>query len=101
MNATGTGVSQPFVEHDSPLAIPCNCRQFSATRKRGKCLSRRAGQIPSVRMRFNRTKGVEEYFFKYWVDVPGQEERRRETKVIGPVKRFFSRMRRAGKRCQL
>src|SRR5258708_8297887 len=74
------------IEHDSFLAIPCNCRQFSATRKRGKCLSRRAGQNPSVRTRFNRTKGVEEYFFQYWVDVPGQEERRRETKVIGPVK---------------
>jgi integrase len=34
----------------------------------------------------NRTKGVEEYFFQYWVDVPGQEERRRETEVVGPVK---------------
>jgi hypothetical protein len=49
-------------------------------------MSRRAGQNPSVRTCFNRTKGVDEYFFQYWSDVPGQEERRRETEVIGPVK---------------
>ena len=48
-------------------------------------MSRRAGQNPSVRTRLNRTKGIEEYFFQYWTDVPGQEERRRETEVIGPV----------------
>lgn len=48
-------------------------------------MSRRAGQNPSVRTRLNRTKGIEEYFFQYWIDVPGQEERRRETEVIGPV----------------
>src|SRR5262249_4713094 len=57
----------------------------SATRKRGKCMSRRAGQNPSVRTRFNRTKGLEEYFFQYWVDVAGQEGRQRQTEVIGPV----------------
>jgi hypothetical protein len=34
-------------------------------------MSRRAGQNPSVRTRFNRTKGVDEYFFQYWIDVPG------------------------------
>jgi hypothetical protein len=28
---------------------------------------------------------VEEYSFQYWVDVPGQEERKRETEVLGPV----------------
>ena len=86
MNAVGTRVSQTLIENHSALAIPCKCRQFSATRKRGKCMSRRTGQNPSVRTRFNRTKGVEEYFFQYWIDVPGQEERRRETEVIGPVK---------------
>jgi integrase len=48
-------------------------------------MSRRPGQNPSVRTRLNRTKGVKEYFFQYWVDVPGQEERSRETEVIGPV----------------
>jgi len=73
------------VEHDSALALTCNRRQFSATRKRGKCMSCRAGQNPSVRTRFNRTKGIKEYFFQYWIDVPGEEERRRETEVIGPI----------------
>jgi len=56
-----------------------------ATRKRGKCMSRRAGQDPSVRKRFNRSKDVEEYYFQYWIDVPGQEERKRETEVVGTV----------------
>ena len=31
-------------------------------------------------------KGVEEYFFQYWVDIPGKEKRKRETEIIGPVK---------------
>ena len=48
-------------------------------------MGRRTGQNPSVRTRLNRTKGVEEYFFQYWVDVPGLEERRRQTEVIGLV----------------
>src|SRR5471030_68724 len=73
------------VEQQSSLGIPSLRRQFPATRKRGKCMSRRPGQNPSVRTRLNRTKGVKEYFFQYWVDVPGQEERSRETEVIGPV----------------
>ena len=55
-------------------------------RKRGKCMSRRKGQNPSVRIRFNETKGVSEYFFQYWIDVPGEEERQRRTEVIGSVK---------------
>ena len=63
------------------IALP----PVSATRKRGKCMSRRDGQNPSVRTRFNRTKGVEEYFFQYWLDIPGQEERRRQTEVVGLV----------------
>src|SRR5271167_373020 len=49
----------------------------SATRKRGKCMSRRAGQYPSVRIRLNRRKGIEEYFFQYWIDVPGRENRKK------------------------
>jgi hypothetical protein len=48
-------------------------------------MSRRAGQNPSVRIRFNRRKGIEEYFFQYWIDVPGREKRKRETEIIGPV----------------
>jgi len=40
---------------------------------------------PSVRIRFNRRKGIEEYFFQYWIDVPGREKRKRETEIIGPI----------------
>src|SRR5208283_1331817 len=68
--------------HPDTIALP----PVSATRKRGKCMSRRAGQNPSVRIRLNRRKGIEEYFFQYWIDVPGREKRKRETEIIGPVK---------------
>ena len=68
-----------FARSDSIASPPIPAR------KRGKCMSRRDGQNPSVRTRFNRTKGVKEYFFQYWIDVSGAEERRRETEVLGPV----------------
>ena len=74
--------SIPFDNHAS-IALPP-----VPARRRGKCMSRRNGQNPSVRTRFNRTKGVEEYFFQYWVDVPGQEERKRLTEVIGSTKQM-------------
>jgi hypothetical protein len=32
-----------------------------------------------------RADGKKYYFFQYWIDVPGQEERRRQTEVIGIV----------------
>jgi len=32
-----------------------------------------------------RDDGKKYYFFQYWIDVPGQEERRRQTEVIGLV----------------
>jgi hypothetical protein len=51
-----------------------------ATRKRGKCMSRRAGQDPSVRKRFNRSKNVEEYYFQYWIDVPARKNAREKQK---------------------
>jgi integrase len=51
--------------------------------RRGKCMSRRKGQNPSVRTRFNKTKGEKEYFFQYWEDVPGEERRQRSTVVLG------------------
>src|ERR1700757_1997253 len=53
-----------------PTADTIGLPPVSATRKRGKCMSRRAGQNPSVRIRFNRRKGIEEYFFQYWIDDP-------------------------------
>src|SRR5260370_41515891 len=76
--------SKHSVEQESNLDIPSPRRTFSATRKRGKCMSRRAGQNPSVRMRLNRTKGIKEYFFQYWIDVPGKgrtEKRNRNNRT--------------------
>ena len=55
-----------------------------ATRKRGKCMSRRRGQNPKVRVG-ERASGEKYFFFQYWVDVPGQEEKGRRTEIIGLV----------------
>ena len=59
------------------IAVP----PVPATRKRGKCMSRRKGQNPKVRVG-KRADGTKYYFFQYWLDVAGREERRRETEVI-------------------
>jgi len=90
-------MSEPFLSESSvvsagqPPAPGCTVRSniigappVSATRKRGKCVSRRKGQNPEVRVG-ERAKGKKYYFFQYWIDVPGQEERRRQTEVIGLV----------------
>jgi integrase len=50
-------------------------------------MSRRKGQNPVVRVG-KRANGEKYYFFQYWLDVPGQEERRRETEVLGVVKQM-------------
>ena len=81
MLAMGRQVPVASLPHADTIALP----SVSATRKRGKCISRRAAQNPSVRMRLNPRKGIEEYFFQYWIDVPGREKRKRETEIIGPV----------------
>jgi integrase len=47
-------------------------------------MSRRKGQNPAVRVG-KRADGQKYYFFQFWMDVPGQEERRRQTEVIGLV----------------
>jgi hypothetical protein len=47
-------------------------------------MSRRKGQNPKVRVG-KRADGTKYYFFQYWLDVAGREERRRETEVIGLV----------------
>ena len=51
-------------------------------RKRGKCMSRRSGRNPKVRVG-KRADGTKYFYFQYWVDVPGQEERQRKTEVLG------------------
>jgi integrase len=55
-----------------------------ARKRRGKCMSRRKGQNPQVRTK-RRVDGTQVYYFQYWLDVPGVEERKRMTDVIGPV----------------
>ena len=50
--------------------------------RRGKCMSRRRGQNPKVRVG-KRADGTKYYFFQYWMDVPGREERKRMTVVLG------------------
>jgi len=45
-------------------------------------MSRRTGQNPKVRVG-KRANGKKYFFFQYWVDLPGREERKRMTEVIG------------------
>lgn len=47
-------------------------------------MSRRSGQNPSIRVG-KRADGQKYFFFQYWSDVPGQEEKERRTEVVGLV----------------
>ena len=47
-------------------------------------MTRRSGQNPTLRVG-KRADGTKYYFLQYWTDVPGQEERKRQTEVIGQV----------------
>jgi integrase len=47
-------------------------------------MSRRKGQNPKVRVKA-RSNGERVYYFQYWADLPGVEDRKRMTEVIGPV----------------
>ena len=47
-------------------------------------MSRRGGQNPSIRVG-KRADGKKYFFFQYWVDVAGQEEKERRTEVVGFV----------------
>ena len=47
-------------------------------------MSRRTGQNPKIRVG-KRADGTKYYFFQYWIDVPGEEERKRQTEVVGLV----------------
>ena len=51
-------------------------------RKCGKRMSRRQGQNPNVRIG-KRANGEKYFYFQYWIDVPGEEARRRLTEVVG------------------
>jgi hypothetical protein len=54
-------------------------------RKRGKSMSRRKGQNPKLRIG-TRSDGSQYFYFQYWLDVPGEDERQRRREVVGPVK---------------
>lgn len=69
-------VGSPKFDSIGPPPVPA--------RKRGKCMSRRNGQNPKVRVG-KRADGTKYYFFQYWADVPGVEERKRQTVVLGPT----------------
>src|SRR5580704_12052301 len=62
-----------------PAAVP--------PKKRGKCMSRRSGQNPSVRTG-KRADGMKYYFFQYYQDVAGQEKRHRVTEVLEPTSKM-------------
>jgi integrase len=47
-------------------------------------MSRRSGQNPKVRVG-KRADGTKYFFFQYWVDSPGREERQRRTEIVGLV----------------
>jgi hypothetical protein len=50
-------------------------------------MSRRTGQNPKVRVK-KRSNGQKVFYFQYWIDLPGQEDRRRKTHVIGPTRQM-------------
>src|SRR6516162_1096407 len=54
-------------------------------RKRGKCLSRRKGQNPKLRIG-TRSDGSQYFYLQYWLDLPGVDVRSRRRELIGPVK---------------
>src|ERR1700722_17157716 len=54
-------------------------------RKRGKSMSRRKGQNPKLRIGM-RNDGSQYFYFQYWLDVPGEDERKRRREIVGPVK---------------
>jgi integrase len=48
-------------------------------------MSRRKGQNPKLRIG-TRSDGSQYFYFQYWVDVPGVDERSRRREIIGPVR---------------
>ena len=48
-------------------------------------MSRRKGQNPKLRIGTS-SDGSEYFYFQYWLDVPGEDERKRRREIVGPVK---------------
>ena len=71
-------ISGSLLHDDKSSMVP----RPPAPARRGKCMSRRRGQNPEVRVG-KRADGSKYYFFQYWMDVPGRKERKRITVVLG------------------
>jgi integrase len=54
-------------------------------RKRGKSMSRRKGQNPTLCIG-TRSDGRQYFYFQYWLDVAGEDARKRRREIVGPVK---------------
>jgi integrase len=54
-------------------------------RKRGKSMSRRKGQNPTLCIG-TRSDGSQYFYFQYWLDVAGEDARKRRREIVGPVK---------------
>jgi len=48
-------------------------------------MSRRKGQNPKLLIG-TRSDGSEYFYFQYWLDVPGEDERKRRREIVGPLK---------------
>lgn len=81
-----TGGTSPPCHGNSKTSASIPVPPYPA-RKRAKAMSRRKGQNPSVGVG-KRADGAAYYFFQYWSDVPGQEERKRLTEVLGLTKKM-------------
>ncbi len=75
------GTAEQQAPRDILTAPPIRTTQ----RKRGKSMSRRKGQNPKLLIG-TRSDGSEYFYFQYWLDVPGEDERKRRREIIGPVK---------------
>ena len=54
-------------------------------RKRGKSMSRRKGQNPTLCIG-TRNDGSQYFYFQYWLDVAGEDARKRRREIVGPIK---------------
>jgi hypothetical protein len=54
-------------------------------RKRGKSMSRRKGQNPTLCIG-TRNDGSQYFYFQYWLDVASEDARKRRREIVGPVK---------------
>jgi integrase len=91
--SSGTSPTTSAVEHHTvSTSEPIGSRAIlsappirTTQRKRGKSMSRRKGQNPKLRV-VTRSNGSQYFYFQYWLDVAGVDERSRRREIVGPVK---------------